>query len=119
MSYLRHGRAAPGAKKLEQMVLLFLSAPTLAVLHGRQEGGDLAAGRDRLPESCDPASIRTSSSRSSPLRSSADATRGEWHYSIIAQLTSTSALLADPRSNEAEKHTSDDDGDGESDETEP
>jgi len=53
MSYLRHGRAAPGAKKLEQMVLLFLSAPTLAVLHGRQEGGDLAAGRDRLPESCD------------------------------------------------------------------
>jgi hypothetical protein len=31
----------------------------------------------------------------------------------------TSAPLGDPRSNEAEKYTSNDDGDGESDETEP
>ncbi len=35
------------------------------------------------------------------------------------QLTSTSAPLGDPRSNEAEQHASDDDDDCESDETEP
>jgi len=35
------------------------------------------------------------------------------------RLTSTSASLGDPRSNEAEQHASDDDGDCESDETEP
>src|SRR5262249_20585772 len=38
---------------------------------------------------------------------------------IARQLTSTSALLGDPRSNEAEKHTSNDDCNSESDESEP
>jgi hypothetical protein len=35
------------------------------------------------------------------------------------ELTSIAAPLGDPRSNEAEKHTSNDDGDGESDKNEP
>jgi len=35
------------------------------------------------------------------------------------RLTSTSALLGDPRTDEAEQHASDDDDDCESDETEP
>jgi hypothetical protein len=39
--------------------------------------------------------------------------------STIRQLTLPSALLCNPRSNETEKHTSNDDGDGESDESEP
>jgi hypothetical protein len=49
----------------------------------------------------------------------ADAAAAEGVARSPRQLTWTSALLSDPRSNEAEKRTSDDDGDCESDETEP
>jgi len=53
------------------------------------------------------------------MRSGSPAYRSSLAHFCDAQLTSTSALLGDPRTDEAEKHASDDDDDCESDETEP
>jgi hypothetical protein len=85
--------------------------------------GGVSTGRSiRAPHA--PHAIHTRSSSVPPLRSPHNrcsrkkASKSSSSRSLIAwQLTS--APLGDPRSNEAEKYTSNDDGDGESDETEP